>query len=299
MRDTMQDPVHTVTADPTYQSRTFAYRDRSTEIARLAIDSLHSELKLAPKPGLVTPFDNGSHHDMTAQTFLRSLFALRHYFKKIAAAGAAHADFATLRQLGIEAEQVMLIATGGINTHRGAIFTLGLLSATIGAMTSLQPVTAVAIQQSLQRHWGSALQRHAAACNGDSHGLVVARRYALDGAREQAAQGFPAVFEIGLPQLQASLRAGRGWRAACIDCLFALMAQLSDSNVAHRGGLAGAQTVRRLAADFMQAGGTAADDWELRATACGKQFTAANLSPGGAADLLAATMLVYRSVHGQ
>ncbi|MGN6389705.1 MAG: triphosphoribosyl-dephospho-CoA synthase, partial [Burkholderiaceae bacterium] len=101
-------------------------------IGRVALGCLHDELTLYPKPGLVSPVDNGSHHDMTAATFLRSLFALRHYFVAIAGAGQENAPFATLRRLGIAAEARMLKATGGVNTHRGAIFTLGLLAAALG-----------------------------------------------------------------------------------------------------------------------------------------------------------------------
>src|SRR5437868_5194115 len=99
-------------------------------IARAAITSLWHELALYPKPGLVSLRDSGAHCDMNASTFIRSLFALSRYFGEISDAGAAGAPFETLRALGIRAESRMLAATGGINTHRGAIFALGLLCAT-------------------------------------------------------------------------------------------------------------------------------------------------------------------------
>src|SRR6478736_3489767 len=98
-------------------------------IGRAAIRALHTELLLYPKPGLVSAIDNGAHDDMDAGTFLRSIFALRHYFKAIASAGAAGSPFPILQHLGIEAEQRMLRATGGVNTHRGGIFCMGLLAA--------------------------------------------------------------------------------------------------------------------------------------------------------------------------
>ena len=101
-------------------------------LGRAAIVSLYDELALEPKPGLVSFADAGSHHDMDAGTFLRSLFALRHYFVRIAAQGAASTAFAPLELLGIAAEARMLRATGGVNTHRGAIFGLGLLCAAAG-----------------------------------------------------------------------------------------------------------------------------------------------------------------------
>ncbi|PSD25508.1 triphosphoribosyl-dephospho-CoA synthase MdcB, partial [Stenotrophomonas maltophilia] len=108
----------------------------SARLGRLAVASLHAELALAPKPGLVTPFDSGSHHDMDAGTFLRSLFALRHYFTAVACLGAAGADFDALRRCGIAAEIAMLRATAGVNTHRGAVFSLGLLVAAAAACRS-------------------------------------------------------------------------------------------------------------------------------------------------------------------
>src|SRR5437870_13743264 len=88
-------------------------------IGRAATLALHDELALSPKPGLVTLVDRGSHDDMDAHTFMRSLFALRGYFVRIAGLGAMGAPFEYLERCGIEAETRMLAATGGINTHRG------------------------------------------------------------------------------------------------------------------------------------------------------------------------------------
>ncbi|MDP3337407.1 MAG: triphosphoribosyl-dephospho-CoA synthase, partial [Rhodoferax sp.] len=97
-----------------------------------AVRALYAEVALEPKPGLVSFRDCGSHTDMTAQTFMRSLFALRGYFPHMVRAGHTGAPFAALEGLGKNAEARMLTATGGINTHRGAIFGLGLLCASAG-----------------------------------------------------------------------------------------------------------------------------------------------------------------------
>ncbi|TFW16924.1 triphosphoribosyl-dephospho-CoA synthase, partial [Duganella callida] len=132
------------------------------EVARLAVRSLHAELCLYPKPGLVSPVDSGSHDDMDAVTFMRSMFALRHYFWKICLAGLDDAPFARLRQLGIAAETAMLKATGGVNTHRGAIFSLGLLCATAGrARAQGIAMTPAALRAALLIRWGSELALHA------------------------------------------------------------------------------------------------------------------------------------------
>lgn len=279
-------------------------RQCCARIARLAVRSLYAELSLYPKPGLVSFKDNGSHDDMTARTFMRSMFALRHYFGRITQAGMHGAPFSTLARLGVDAERRMLAATGGINTHRGAIFALGLLCAAIGACRAASGgnaparAGAAAIRAALVSRWGAALAAHARPRAPTSHGARASLRYAVGGARREAALGMPAVFDVALPSLRAALAAGRGARQARVDALFALMAHIDDTNVYHRGGHAGAHTLKQYAQDFLAAGGTAAPDWQARAEACHRVFVANRLSPGGAADLLAAACLVDAATAG-
>ncbi|MGQ3055336.1 MAG: triphosphoribosyl-dephospho-CoA synthase, partial [Roseateles sp.] len=129
------------------------------EIGRAATLALHDELALTPKPGLVTLTDRGSHADMDAHTFMRSLFALRSYFVRIAELGACGASFAELERCGIAAEARMLAATGGVNTHRGAIFMLGLLCASAGALSAQgQRLTPAAVREMLLTRWGDTLR---------------------------------------------------------------------------------------------------------------------------------------------
>ena len=268
-------------------------------IARAAVGSLYAELALYPKPGLVSLVDNGSHADMNAHTFMRSLFALRHYFQRICLAGAADAPFDTLRRLGIEAEQRMLQATAGINTHRGAIFSMGMLCAAAGrARAQGIAANADALRSTLLIHWGAALAAHTTAKGVRSNGLRAASLHGASGAREEGALGFPSVFDTGLPALRRTLAQARSMRHARIDALFALMAHVSDTNVYHRGGQHGARIVRSHAAAFLDAGATAAPDWEQRALASHRVFVEHRLSPGGAADLLAASCFVH-AVSGQ
>ncbi|MES2149106.1 MAG: triphosphoribosyl-dephospho-CoA synthase MdcB [Pseudomonadota bacterium] len=264
------------------------------ETARQTVACLHAELTLYPKPGLVSPVDTGSHDDMTASTFMRSLFSLRRYFARIAQAGIDNAPFAVLRQLGIEAEQRMLAATKGVNTHRGAIFCLGLLCAARGQAYA-QGVTpsAQALRALLLIRWGEALCAHANEDRAQSHGQRVAALHAAGGAREEAALGLPSVFEVGLPSLQRALGAGRSMQMARIDALFTLMAHVSDTNVYHRGGVQGAALVREQARCFLADGGTGQPEWRRRAIECHQLFVAHRLSPGGAADLLSATLLLH------
>lgn len=266
-------------------------------IARLAVASLHAELVLYPKPGLVSLVDDGSHADMTAATFMRSLFALRRYFAEITLAGGSDADFAQLMQLGLAAEQRMLQATAGINTHRGAIFFLGLLCAAAGYLTTKNPagaaITPAALRAAIGHRWGAALTRHCSQRSPAAHGSCASIVHGIGGARAQAATGMPAVFDIALPALRQTLAAGRSLHCARIDAFFSLLARLDDSNVYHRGGAAGALLVRDLGQRFMSQGGTAAPHWHATAVAGHRLLVAKRLSPGGAADLLAATCLVH------
>ncbi len=272
-------------------------------IARMAVASLHAELVLHPKPGLVSGIDNGSHADMTAATFMRSLFTLRAYFRRITLAGSLDTDFDGLVLLGVAAEKRMLRATGGINTHRGAIFCLGLVCAAAGWLEAHQNATAAITPQALRaaigQQWGDALARHCQYRAPGAHGTQAAAVHGVGGARAQAASGMPGVFDIALPALQATLAAGRGLHCARIDAFFSLLARLDDSNVYHRGGAAAAQMVREVGARFMDRGGTADPHWHATALAAHRMLVARRLSPGGAADLLAATCLVHDLVQGR
>jgi triphosphoribosyl-dephospho-CoA synthase len=288
-------------ASPHFLKRDALRRDHAicVEIGRIAVRSLHAELTLYPKPGLVSLIDNGSHGDMSAATLMRSLFSLRHYFIRIARAGFDDAPFAVLKQLGIEAERRMLVATQGINTHRGAIFSLGLLCAAAGRCHAQRMApSATAVRAILLRNWGDALAAHTQSIAADSHGFQAAVKHAASGAREEAALGLPSIFDVALPMLNRTLAAGRGWDRARIDALFGLMARISDTNVYHRGGKEGAVMVRRCAQQFLAFGGTAHPEWKAAAMQCHRLFVERRLSPGGAADLLAATCFVHLATQG-
>ncbi|GAB3408432.1 triphosphoribosyl-dephospho-CoA synthase MdcB [Massilia agilis] len=269
-------------------------RSFCAQVARVAVRCLYTELTLYPKPGLVSLVDNGSHTDMNAATFMRSMFALRRYFGAICQAGIDGAPFGRLKQLGIEAEKRMLKATGDINTHRGAIFSVGLLCAAIGrARAQSMRLTPSTLRAVLLLSWGEELAGHTADCGAASNGLRAAALHGASGAREEAALGFPSVFEVALPALAATLAAGRGHYLARIDTLFTLMAHMSDTNVFHRAGSEGAALVRERARTFLDLGGTAHPAWKETALQCHREFVASRISPGGAADLLAATCLVH------
>lgn len=275
--------------DPGCSDLPAAYR-----IARLAVRSLHAELVLYPKPGLVSLCDNGAHADMNAETFMRSLFSLRRYFVEIAAAGMRCAPMSELRVLGLAAESRMLEATGQINTHRGAIFALGLLAAAAGLVSSLGYVRSDAtLREMIAQRWRrDLLAVLAPSTSAPSHGQQVAARYRTSGARGEAIDGFPAVFDVALPALRFATYAGAGPRRAQVHAFFALLARVDDTNVLYRGGPEAATRLKAGAADFLAAGSVFAADWERRAESLHRWSSGQRLSPGGCADLLAAAVFV-------
>ncbi|KQP49607.1 triphosphoribosyl-dephospho-CoA synthase [Pseudorhodoferax sp. Leaf274] len=263
-------------------------------IGRAATLALYDELALSPKPGLVTLEDAGSHADMDASTFVRSLFALRSYFPRIAALGEGGADFAALERCGMAAEARMLAATGGINTHRGAVFQLGLLCAAAGALAQAgQPLQPQAVRGMLRARWGAALAARAQRAPMLPGGLV-ARRLGLRGASHEAALGFPALFETAVPALASARARGLAPRLARLDTLFHVIAVLDDSNLALRGGLQGLRDAQAAARGFLAAGGAAQPGALQAAAAIGRDFVARRLSPGGAADTVAAACWLQR-----
>ncbi|PWC33379.1 triphosphoribosyl-dephospho-CoA synthase MdcB [Azospirillum sp. TSO35-2] len=262
-------------------------------IGRDAVRALYAELALHPKPGLVSPLDSGSHDDMDMTTFMRSLFALRGYFRDIAAAGAAGADFAALQALGITAERRMLAATGGVNTHRGAVFALGLLTAAAGwRARSGKAATGRALGDTVAERWGAGILA-AAPPSADSHGARAVRSYGVRGARQEAAAGFPTLFSVALPTLERTLdRLGCAERAM-VQTLFAAMARLQDTNLLHRGGADGLAFVQGEAQRFLDRGGVFRPGWRGEALDLHHACVARRLSPGGSADLLAAAWFVH------
>ena len=263
----------------------------SQQLARAAVHALYLELTLEPKPGLVSLRDSGSHLDMDASTFVRSLFALRHYFAHAAQAGMQDQDLATLQALGVTAEARMLRATRGVNTHRGAVFGLGLLCAAAGRLSARgERLQASALRAALLAGWGEALAARAASVRAAppvSNGQKAARAYGLRGALDEAALGFPTVFDVALPALRAARMVGVGERAARVQALFATMAVLDDTNLVHRGGLAGLRWMQAQAQEFLDKGGVLQTHWQQQARALHLATVQRRLSPGGSADVLA------------
>lgn len=265
--------------------------DDAEQLGRLASLCLNLEVATFPKPGLVSHIDNGAHRDMDAILLCRSAHALRPFFQDLAVAGAAGAGMDRLRAIGIAAERTMLEVTCGVNTHRGAIFGLGLLCAAAGYRK------AHGVRRPLGRliaeRWGEAIVAGPVCLR--SHGAIAGRLYGAGGARAEAASGFPSVYDLALPALLAGRRlAPHDDEAARIQACMTLVATVTDTNLLHRGGAEGLRYAQDCASAFLALGGVGCPDWRARAFEIHQAFVARNLSPGGSADLLAMALFADR-----
>ena len=267
-------------------------------LADLAVDALIDEADLSPKPALVDRRGNGAHTDLHLGLMHASALALWPAFKEMAEAAIEFGEVGLpLREaiglIGREGEEVMLATTGGVNTHRGAIWALGLLV----AAAALEPTNTKASAVTL-RAARLALLDDRYAPRPLSHGAQVAQRYGARGAREEAQLGFPAVIQRALPQLKRSRADGHGEQNARLDALLAIMTNLADTCVLYRAGEQGLQTMQLGAQAVLDAGGSASLAGRRRLHDLDEQLIALNASPGGAADLLAACLFIDRLESG-
>lgn len=259
---------------------------------RFCLDALRCEAMAWPKPGLVTPADPGSHLDMDIGTFLASIKALEGTFTQLAHAAVSGHDLPALQAIGRAAEQRMLMATGGINTHRGAIYNLGFLVVASVRRRIDPSLAGFTCGEVVARLWGP----HIKASRGnapESHGNYAYRRFAAGGARDEAGAGFPMVYRVGIPTLNRLLRAGQNRETALIGTLMALVERVDDTNLFWRGGEAGVIYAQDSARRFNAAGGVEQAGWVKQLVAMHREFVFRNLSPGGSADLAAATLVAY------
>ena len=247
-------------------------------LADLAGRALQLELDTPGKPGLVGPDSNGAHRDMDYSTMQKGMAALRPFWPRMAQASSAE----ELRQLGIEAEQAMMAATGGVNTHRGAIFCIGLILQVFCSITQ-----SADIQQDLRK--GVHLQVHR--LYGKSLSESELRESAsgaknVKGAKAMADDGYRQLFEDWLPYYASG--------AGELKTLLRIMSTLEDTCVIKRVGYERAQEVKREADEILR---IAQNDKNVAQndglTEMCKRYAAEGISPGGAADMLALTIFIH------
>ncbi len=264
------------------------------KVAGLACRALLYEVHVAPKPGLVDRENSGAHRDMDEFTFLSSASALYPYFRDCATKGALYREkpkelFLLLRMDGKLAEERMLLATGGINTHKGAIFSMGIFCAVLGSFIG-QPFDLCVFAQRCKILCEDLLRDFEGLDKKDqlTHGERLYLHYQVTGIRGEAAAGFPSVLQIALPALRQAVGEGKSLNDAALFALLQLIAKVQDTNILIRSDLDTLHWAQEQAANTLALGPTAE-----RLRQLDQRFTEKRISPGGCADLLALSLLLY------
>ena len=288
-------------------------------IAHLATQALQAELDTTPKPGLVDKDNNGAHRDMDHALMQLSINTLHPYFVRLAFLGFADTlpSHTVIRDAGIEAEKAMLEATNGVNTHKGALFSMGL--AVVAAAYEEKKAAANKEERGKEREeeYLSSLQltiKALAASFPDTSGTHGSKAKQLSngtttikGALDNAREGYEKLFAEWLPFYNERRKSHDAH--ALHKTLLRIMCDLDDTNVIYRTNVATAEEVkqeaRALLASFEEA--YAAEDKEKCASAieekCAsaellalkdmdRRYTERNISPGGAADMLSLTVFI-------
>ena len=267
--------------------------------AALSCRAMLTEVSVTPKPGLVDRHDPGSHRDMDFYTFIDSAATLTPWFRRFFLLGAelarneADEAFRRLRFPGMLAEADMFAATGGVNTHKGMIFSLALLNAAWGRLSGRgEEVTSSALLDEAAALASAQLERELAEASAASAtaGMRLKALCGAGGVRAEAAAGFPTARQVGLPLLTAYLQLGMDRDRAGGLTLLALMAHSEDSNVFSRCGRVVQQELRRQMEKLSDRDEPLTPE-EL--SELNQEFCRLNISPGGAADLLALSFFLY------
>ncbi len=251
-------------------------------VADLAERALRLELDTTPKPGLVDRQDNGAHKDMDYALMSKSISALRPYLTRLAVESAKDIDPAKIKEIGIEAEKAMLKATSGVNTHKGALFCIGLSVAAASCLAcSTGAVEAYSFKELVSR-----AASEIPSARG-THGAEAKRSFKAVGALENARAAYPELFADWLPYY----RSREGDPFCCHKTLLHIMTTLDDTNILHRRGAEGLAHAEAEAARLLE------DFSESGLSSLNKDFIRENISPGGSADMLSLTIFINSIIN--
>lgn len=275
------------------------------DMAALAHRAMLVEVYTTPKPGLVDLANNGAHRDMTVDTFERSANAIAPWLEQFTDTGirSAHQPvdqlLSALRHPGRQCEQDMYLATAGVNTHKGMLFSMALLCAAGGRLW----------QQGKGLHQHSLCQTVANATEGlverelaaNTHPRTAGERfyhqYGLRGIRGEVESGFQTVRSYALPVYQQALAQDADRNSALLEVMLALLEHNDDTNLVHRGGPDGLNYVKQQA-KWIRTHTTFLSVERMKALQqLDQQLISRHLSPGGSADLLAVTWLLQQLAH--
>lgn len=254
-------------------------------IAHLATRALQAELDTTPKPGLVDKRDNGAHRDMDHALMLRSIRALHPYFIRLAQLGCSspqppHDDIV---RIGIEAERAMFEATGGVNTYKGALFSMGLAVIAAGGAALCHNTNAMSSSI-------AALASRFPVIKG-THGSEAKTRACLKGALDNARDGYRMLFEAWLPFYETCVESADPY--ALHKTLLRIMCDLDDTNIVYRTSLATILQVKEESKQLLQSFSI------MGLETMNSKFMRCNISPGGSADMLSLVVFLYSVLRKQ
>ena len=267
--------------------------------ARLATRALLYEVAVTPKPGLVDRENNGSHRDMDIYTFMSSASALWPYFEKCVRIGRETAPrdapetLQALRFHGMQAECDMRRATGNVNTHKGAIYSMGLLCGALGRLGRQVWKESRCVLNEIAEMTAGTVKKELGGISAEAARTAGQRFYALygvSGVRGEAEKGFPAVLKHGLPVLEEGLAQGKSEDEAGSAALLAILANTNDTNMIARGGIERQRAATEALSSMLN--GNPYPDWST-VEALDREYIRENLSPGGSADLLALCWMLH------
>lgn len=273
------------------------------EIGHFAVQSLLYEVAVTPKPGLVDRRNAGAHKDMDCFTFLASASALAPYFTQFAQVGAEcsqqepKALFRAIRSIGIAAEKRMFAATAGVNTHKGAIFSLGLACTAAGVLsatnTKFTPENVAGYVSKMTKGICAEEYQGIEAKKNPTKGEQIYLHYGLTGVRGEAELGFPSVLRYSYPVLENCLLRGISVNESMLQAYLYLAGNIDDTNVLGRHDMEASAYVKAETQALLEAGGALKSENMVLLEAMDDAFIAKNISPGGCADLLALTMFLF------
>jgi triphosphoribosyl-dephospho-CoA synthase len=274
------------------------------DIANKAVKALLYEVSATPKPGLVDRENNGAHKDMNFLSFVDSSLVLYKTFYECAESGEVWQGsdgrklLAEIRPIGIKGEDAMYNVTGGVNTHKGAVFSLGIICAAAGHLSKNieAPMTIEKLLifiKEMARGLSSELEV-AMSKEELTAGERLFKNHGVLGIRGEVEGGFPSVINHGLPELRRMVDEGSlDLNAMMVQLLLVLLTQVNDSNVLARAGLEGLDYVRAHTKKVLELGGMYTTSGIEALRKMDLELTTANISPGGTADLVAVTLMFY------
>ena len=249
-------------------------------LSYLAVQSIKAELDTTPKPGLVDKADNGAHSDMDYNLMLKSIYSLHSYFTKLSclAYNEDVINIDKIKTIGIEAEKQMLFTTNGVNTYKGALFSMGLV---LYAASYLCQQRDKVQEQQLQKTIKLLSTKFSQP--DDTHGKKVIEKHNIKGALNSAIDGYPLLFDEWLPFFIKH----KNEEHSLIKLLLFIMTNLDDTNIYYRKGEEVVAHVKQQAQEIL-------DDFSIdRVEKLNREFVKENISPGGAADMLSLTLFIH------